>query len=83
MFPPASIPRFATTTARSDAAVTFPPARIARVETLFVKVRLLVTLRFPPVSRRSVAAVITPSSVEVSDKVLETSVPNVIARELV
>ena len=61
--------------------MTLPPARIARVETLFVKVRLLVTSRLPPVSSRSVLAVIVPSSVAVSDNVPVTSVPAVSARE--
>jgi hypothetical protein len=81
MFPPASIPKLATTTERPEAAVTLPPARIARVETLFVKVRLLVTSRFPPVSNRSVLAVIVPSSAAVRDNVPATSVPAVIALE--
>ena len=82
MLPPASIPRFVTTTERLDAAETLPPALMARVETLFVKVKLLVTVKSPPVSRRRVDAVIAPNSVEVSDKVFKTSVPSVIAREL-
>jgi hypothetical protein len=81
MFPPASIPKFATTTERFEAAETFPPARIASVETLLVNVRLLVTVRSPPVSSRSVLAVIVPSSVAVKDKVSVTSVPAVIALE--
>ena len=81
MFPPASIPKFATTTERFEAAETFPPARIASVDTLFVNVRLLVTVRSPPVSSRSVLAVIVPSSVAVRDKVPVISVPAVIALE--
>jgi hypothetical protein len=81
MFPPASIPRLETATERFKAADTFPPARIASVETLFVNVRLLVTVKSPPVSRRSVLAVIVPSSVAVRDKVPATSVPAVTALE--
>jgi hypothetical protein len=83
MFPPAWIPRLATTTARFDAAETLPPARIAKFETLLVNVRLFVTVRSPPVSSRRVLAVIAVSSVSVRDKVFGTSVPAVMARELV
>jgi hypothetical protein len=46
-----------------------------------VKVRLLVTSRFPPVSNLSVLAVIVPSSAAVRDNVPATSVPAVIALE--
>ena len=81
--PPASIPKFATTTESSEAAETFPPARIASVETLLVNVRLLVTVKSPPVSSRRVEAVMAPSSVALNARVPLPPVPAVIARELV
>ena len=82
--PPAWTPKLVTATERLDAADTSPTARITRVETLLVKVRSLVTSSFPPVSSRSVFAVIVASSAAVSDKVPATSVPPaVMARELV
>ena len=79
--PPAWIPKLAIANARLDDADTSPPARIATVETLFVKVRLLVTSSFPPVSNLSVLAVIVPSSAAVRDNVPVTSVPAVSALE--